>query len=154
MRLEDDHTTGLRRRLSLLVLALFAWTVAFPGCGVKTLPVVPKALPSAAVDDLAAHIDGNRVMLTWSRPPVKAEKNEKAAGFIVYRSKEPMSDAFCPDCPLIFKRIADVPVRFGFKGEFSYTETLQTGYHYRYKVIGHSSKGVAGEDSNIVVVDF
>lgn len=150
----NEHMPFKEINRRLLLTVLMAWAIAFPGCGVKTLPVPPKALPPAAVKDLEARMDGDRMTLTWSLPaPVEGSK-AKAAGFVVYRSKLPESDAYCPACPLVFQKVADVPVRFGSRGEFSYTETLQTGYHYRYKVIGHSSKGPVGEDSNIVSIDY
>jgi hypothetical protein len=34
-----------------------------------------------------------------------------------------------------------------------FRDTLEKGYRYRYKVIAYSTTGIAGKDSNVVVVE-
>jgi hypothetical protein len=93
-------------------------------------------------------------MLTWSIPREKEKVISDPSGFIVHRSKMPLSESDCKNCPVLFKRVADIPIEVKAserleKGSMTYTETLEKGYRYIYKVIGYT-KGVTSSDSNYV----
>ncbi|MEE8317323.1 MAG: hypothetical protein V3S13_00265 [Candidatus Omnitrophota bacterium] len=87
-------------------------------------------------------------------PKEEGEVTPDLSGFIVFRSKRPFSESDCKNCPVLFKRVADIPIEVKAsgrpeKGSMTYYETLEKGYRYLYKVIGYT-KGVTSSDSNYV----
>ena len=138
--------------LQLSILSIFVLFVS--GCGKKAPPVPPRQKKSHAVNDLHANIDGETLKLTWAISKEKGKIISDLSGFIVYRSKMLLLDSDCEVCPVPFKRVADIPIEAkGFeymkKGNSAYTETLEKGYRYIYKVIVYR-KGVTSSDSNYV----
>lgn len=123
------------------------------GCGRKEMPSAPRQVPPQSVTDLSAQVSGNEVVLRWSFSTA-LYGSEPIEKFAVFRSSEAVSER-CDGCPLMFKRLIDIPILEG-EGESSfltYRDTLEKGYRYRYKVIGYSAAGLAGRDSNIVTVE-
>jgi hypothetical protein len=123
------------------------------GCGRKEMPSAPRQVPPQSVTDLSAQISGNEVVLRWSFS-IALYGSEPIERFAVFRASEPVSES-CDNCPLMFKRLIDIPILEG-EGETSfltYRDRLEKGYRYRYKVIGYSTAGLAGRDSNIVMVE-
>lgn len=123
----------------------------FSGCGKKGLPVPPRHVQPPAINDLTASIDNDTLKLTWTIPG-KKEMIEGLSGFTVYRSKIPVSESDCKDCPLVFNRIFDMPVETKKiqdmeHDKITYHETLEKGYKYVYKVISYT-KWVKSDDSN------
>jgi len=73
----------------------------------------------------------------------------------VSRSKVRLADADCEDCPVLFERVADIPLEFAGRQkkemyEFTHTEPVETGYRYIYKVRAYARAKVPGPDSNLV----
>ena len=136
------------------VLQLLFSTVlclAFFGCGKKGLPVPPHHIQPPAINDLAASIDSDTLKLIWTIPGGE-KMTEGLLGFTVYRSKVPVSESDCKDCPLLFKPVSDISVETKtFQGsgnrESRYHETLEKGYKYVYKVVSYT-KWDRSADSN------
>jgi len=138
--------------LPFSILIIFVLLVL--GCGKKAPPVPPRQAKPPTVNDLRASIDGGILKLTWTIPKEKGRIISDLSGFIVYRSKMLLSDSDCRNCPVLFKRVADIPYEVsasGYmkKGNSTYTATLEKGYRYIYKVIVYR-KGVTSSDSNYV----
>jgi hypothetical protein len=138
--------------LPFSILIIFVLLVL--GCGKKAPPVPPRQAKPPAVNDLRASIDGDTLKLAWTIPREKGTIMPSLSGFIVYRSKMLLSDSDCKNCPVLFKRVADIPYEVrasGYmkKGNSAYTATLEKGYRYIYKVIVYR-KGVTSNDSNYV----
>ena len=138
--------------LPFSILIIFVLLVL--GCGKKAPPVPPHQAKPPTVDDLRASIDEGTLKLTWTIPREKGTIMSSLSGFIVYRSKMLLSDSDCKNCPVLFKRVADIPHEVsasGYmkKGNSTYTATLEKGYRYIYKVIVYR-KGVTSSDSNYV----
>ena len=138
--------------LQLSILSVFVLFVS--GCGKKAPPVPPRQKKPPAVNDLSASIDGDTLKLTWAIPKEKGKIISDLSGFIVYRSKMLLSDSDCKNCPVLFKRVADIPYEVSASGymkksNITYTATLEKGYRYIYKVIVYR-KGVTSRDSNYV----
>lgn len=119
------------------------------------MPVAPKREIPAAVTDLSYRLDGSLLTLTWSVP----ESESPVTGFRVYRSKVAKAETGCTRCPVEFSEVVklDRPVqRRGESGQprLQYSQNLDPGYHYIYKVITTSEKGQAGGDSNYVDLDY
>jgi len=137
--------------LQLSILSVFVLFVS--GCGKKAPPVPPHQKKSA-VNDLRANIDGDTLKLTWTIPREKGEIMPRLSGFIVYRSKMLHSDSDCKNCPVLFKRVANIPIEVrasGYmkKGTITYPESPEKCYRYIYKVIVYR-KGITSSDSNYV----
>jgi hypothetical protein len=133
-----------------LLLALCVIPFLFPACGKKRAPVPPRERPPAAIKDLKEAVQGDQLTLTWTAPSLK-----KLAGFYVYRSKKPVNEPECKDCPVLFTRVASILLEtVEDTSLFSYTETIEAGYHYIYKVTAYSVAGLVSNDSNYVEFTF
>jgi hypothetical protein len=145
---------GFSKDLILLVLIPVSFLLSLSCCGKKAPPIPPSQTQPPTVDDLGASIDRDELKLTWTIPKEKENVTPRMSGFIVYRAKTPLSESDCEDCPVLFERVADIPIEMKGSGnlkedEMTYDETLEKGYRYIYKVTSYS-KGATGNDSNYV----
>ena len=142
-----------RRQLFILMLVLLS---CFAGCGIKSPPLPPVQEMPNPVTDLRQTITDNVVTLTWSAPGEK--ENAVVERFSIFRSKIGL-DADCPECPLMYETAANINAGSeSWQGKaqetISYSEELETGYRYSYKVVGYTRDLVASADSNPVGFDF
>ena len=141
-----------------LIPAIIILVFLLPGCGKKALPVPPRQKPVPAVSDLKYNIDGDILTLAWTIPKGK----EKAApdGFIVYRYKRPISDSPCKNCPKLFKKVSDITPDIiidapGYENNnIEYSEEIEKGFVYTYKVVLYTKSGAQSRDSNYVDFKF
>ena len=136
-------------------LFLFAAICLLTGCGKKAPPIADNHSKLPAVNDLKSGIDGNILQLTWTAPSLKG----KLSGYTIYRSKTILSEPDCKHCPILFKRVANIPIKMNHSenvetDQMIYTETLEKGYKSIYKVILYTNSGVASSDSNYVYVIY
>lgn len=91
-------------------------------------------------------------MLSWTAPPTEWRVSGRYVGFFVYRSKVPLTAPACPTCPILFERVAAVPYKGEIPGEemITYTEAVEPGHHYIYKINAYTETGLTGGDSNLV----
>ncbi len=126
------------------------------GCGKKAPPQPPRGDRPPKVMDLSYSISENVITLSWTIPKTSDKARSPVAGFFIYCSKQSAVEADCPNCPIHFLKIGDVLVRRGAPGQLEstvvYTQTIEPGYRYIYKVKAYDDDGVAGRDSS--VVDF
>jgi len=96
--------------------------------------------------------EGDQVTLKWTTPEASRRMLSDLGGFFIYRSKQSLSTPECKDCPIFFTRIATVPYTGETPGteEITYSETLETGFRYIYKVTVFSKSGLTSGDSNTV----
>jgi len=142
---------GLILSFSILISVAFL----FFGCGRKGPPVPPRQAQPLVINDLTSSIEGNLLQLTWAIPGDDKKRPAALSGFIVHRSKESVSEPECKDCPILFQRVADIPIQAESSADLEkvvtvYTETLEKGFRYTYKVTVYTDTGVHGRDSNIV----
>jgi len=143
-----------------LVSILIAVFIVLPGCGKKGPPVPPRHKPVPAVSDLKYGIDGNILTLTWTIPKEKEKAKTAFDGFIVYRSKRPISDSDCKNCPKLFQKVSDIPANItidtpGYENNNSeYREEIEQGFVYTYKVVLYTKSGVQSRDSNYVEFNY
>jgi predicted small lipoprotein YifL len=140
-----------------LIALVIAIALLLSGCGKKGPPVPPRHEIPPPVTDLSWEINEQTLTLSWSVPQV--ESSIHLAGFKIYRSRKQLSVSDCPDCPGIFKPVADIlienPTSQDQNGEKKiYTEDMETGSRYEYKVIGYTENGISSPDSNIVGFDY
>ena len=126
------------------------------GCGIKNPPLPPVQEMPNAVTDLKETVTDNIVVLTWRTPDKKEDAVIERFG--IFRSTSSLEE-YCPECPIIFKKIADIHSGSDvWQGEakktISYSEELETGNRYSYKVIGYTWDNVASADSNLVGFNF
>lgn len=130
----------------LLICSLLALIPALAGCGKKGPPVAPRTIPLPVVADLSQAVKDGVVTLTWSAPAAGG-----VAGFHLLRAKIPIAEADCEDCPYVFERIADIPLESP-SAALTFSEPLETGYRYLFKINVYTTAETVGEDSN--TVDF
>ena len=141
----------MRFKFSILIII----TIILCGCGRKALPVPPRHEPPPAVNDLSSSIEGDMLRLSWTIPKANKRIISNLSGFVVYRSKTMVSGSECKKCPLLFKRIADVPVdvinqKDSKKNIMTYNEALEKGYRYSYKVTTYTDSGITGGESKCI----
>ncbi|WP_124327619.1 hypothetical protein [Desulfonema ishimotonii] len=140
----------MKRIVVILVLLL-----GMAGCGVKTFPVPPRRLPPPPAANLSAEVSGGTLTLSWQIQKAEDGKNA-AAGFRVYRSKEPVSEPDCKTCPVTYEQVADLAVSDTDreKGRMIHTESLEKGYRYKYKVTVYGVGEIVGQDSESVNIVY
>jgi predicted small lipoprotein YifL len=117
------------------------------GCGRKGPPLPPQYEEPPIVGDLQYEIKDNTVALRWSAPALQKQKENTAAGARLYRSRTSLKETGCKNCPPVFLMIRSIPLQ---SGVMQYTERLEHGYRYTYKVVLYDSNHREGADSNIV----
>ena len=143
--------------LAVGLLTILMWAGLMSACGVKTDPVPPNQAPPPAVADLTGELEKNRVTLTWSVPPGDAGA-AAVGGFRVLRAKEAITDDPCQDCSPRFFQVRDLAF-FPVSGslpegrDMVYSEDVEKGFIYKFKVVAYSPNGVEGEGSNEVVFE-
>ena len=133
--------------------ALFCLILLFlsASCGKKGAPVPPRELPPPPVGDLSMELSDDLLTLTWTLPKGKKKVVAGYSGFIVYRSQKALTDKECKGCPILFSRVADIPIAGEIPGEsMTYSETLEKGFRYIYKVTLYTKAGLFSGDSNMV----
>ena len=100
-------------------------------------------------------MDGGVLQLTWGIPAA-GEKAGEAVGFAVYRSATPIGKADCRGCPLTFQQVARISVTPSDRqaGRMRFSEPLEKGYRYRYKLRAYDAFGAGGDDSNTYSIDY
>ena len=152
--MRDWGIEALRKILLVLVFVLTGVVFMLSGCGIKAPPVAPEKIPPPAVKDLKGVIEGHTYKLTWSIPEAGPKATSGLTGFIVYRSKVPLSDSHCPACPVLFERVEAIPMKGKPNVKMKYIDTLQSGYRYTYKVITYNKKGAQSEDSSYTLIVY
>ena len=148
--------------LSMTALTLLSIVVAVSmiwGCGKKGPPVPPTGAMTPSVTDLAYEISQNTVKLSWTLPQPSETAQLPITGFLIYRSQQSTLEAACPNCPIVYKNIGDVPAKGPGSGEsrratITFTQVIEPGYRYIYKVNGYSNDGIRSKTSNIVEFIF
>jgi rRNA maturation protein Nop10 len=145
--------------LTMLTLVPATWmtsTFMLSGCGKKASPKPPSGNRPPKVTDLGYSISANTIKLSWTIPKTSDKAKSPATGFLIYRSKQSSAEDDCPNCPIYFLKIEDVPVRGGVSGKpepsVVFDQDIEPGYRYIYKVKAYDDDGVVGRDSN--VIDF
>ncbi|MGD8296824.1 MAG: hypothetical protein PVI94_00235 [Desulfobacterales bacterium] len=138
--------------LACVTLIIFASMLS--GCGRKAPPKPPRESSPPQVKDLGYSISEDSVELSWTIPETGDKYESPATGFLIYRSKQSVSEENCANCPITFTKIENVPVRGGISGRpessVVFAETIEPGYRYIYKIKAYDDDGVAGKDSNLI----
>jgi hypothetical protein len=144
---------------ALAVAMIMATAAVTGGCGKKGSPEPPTGSRPPRVKDLAYGVSQNTLKLSWNIPRPDEKAQSPVTGFLIYRAQQPIDDRECPNCPVMFKEIGDVPVRGAGPGQpgqppITFSETIEPGYRYIYKVHGYSDDGIRSRSSNFVEFVF
>ena len=144
--------------MAALVLVLAGSSLLWIGCGKKGPPRPPRRPLPPVVEDLEYSLRNDIVELSWTVPGAASPSNSLPAAVKVFRSRMSAEDASCENCPIRFAVSGDIPIHKQRSEKFepirmSYTEFVETGYHYVYKVAVFDENGIGGKDSNIVRFD-
>jgi hypothetical protein len=155
---QNDSYTHSKWMVALLLL-LIGSSLLWIGCGKKGPPRPPRRPLPAAVKDLEYSVRNDIVELNWTVPG-KEENRSVAppASVKVFRSRLSAEEADCENCPVRFTVSGDIPIhrKRSEKSKpirMSYSEFVEAGYRYIYKVIVFDEYGIGGKDSNIVKFD-
>jgi hypothetical protein len=148
-------TFNIDRRRCFQFLLLIILNVTWIGCGKKAAPVPPRRYIPPAVKDLSYRLTGDTLNLAWTIPEAKKNKITRIAGCMVFRAEISISDSDCQTCPAKFESVADLPLEGDrpnkvMPKDMRYSESLELGYRYTYKVNCYSKKGISSKDSNYI----
>jgi len=146
----------LRAALTLAVLALLAALSAGAGCGRKAPPEPLEIRQMARIKDLSYSLSAGTLRLTWTVPEESAVKTAPVSGFVIYRSQQSKAEKECSDCPRHFVEVGDIPVPAAGSGasKLVFSDQINPGYRYVYKVVAYSEGGQRGKDSNLVDFEY
>ena len=143
--------------LVLLALGFAIWmTSAFmlSGCGKKALPNPPSGNRPPKVIDISYNINETTIKLTWIIPKTSDKAKSPVTGFYIFRSKQSPIETDCLNCPIHFLKIGDILVKGDVSGKpersVVFSQTIEPGYRYIYKVSAYNDDGVAGQDSKLI----
>ena len=144
--------------LALFIFAFAGLNFYWIGCGQKGPPQPPHRPLPPAVKDLSYVVHNQIVELSWTVPGVESNKASPPAAVKVFRSRLTTEEASCENCPVRYSVSADIPIHQKRSDRsksirMSYTEFVEPGYRYIYKVAVFDEYGIGGEDSNIVKFD-
>jgi predicted small lipoprotein YifL len=151
-----NHSPAKITTATAIILTAMIWLAApviIGGCGKKGPPEPPSGNKPPPVMNLAYSVTGNTIKLSWTIPQTTEKAKSPVAGFLIYQFQQSAHEKECPNCPVIFKKIGDVPARSaGQSGSAAlvFTQTIKPGYRYIYKVKAYDDAGIASRDSNFV----
>ena len=149
-----------RPAIFALTIAMILATVAvMAGCGKKGPPEPPTGSRPPRIKDLGYGVSQNTLTLSWNIPQPDEKAQLPIVGFRIFRAQQPVSERECANCPILFKEIGDVPVRGAGPGQagqppIMFTDTIESGYRYFYKVHGYSDDEIWSRSSNIIQFNF
>jgi hypothetical protein len=149
-----SHSKSLAALLLLLAGLSFIWI----GCGKKGPPHPPRRPLPPKVKDLAYSLRNDMVELTWTVPGAASRSASPPAAVKVFRSRLSAEEAGCENCPIRYAVSGDIPIQKKQSEKskpikMSYSESVEPGYRYIYKVTVFDEYGIGGKDSNIVKFD-
>ena len=141
--------------IALTVMIWLAAAIIILGCGKKGPPEPPSGNKPAQVRDLAYSLSENTIKLSWTMPETTKKAKSPVTGFLIFRFQQSAHERECPNCPVIFKQVGDVPARRVGPGQpglapMVFSQTIDPGYRYIYKVKAYDDRGIASSDSNFV----
>lgn len=141
------------------IVALLGLPALLAGCGRKAPPVPPRRHPPPPVKELTRQIDDGRLTLSWRVPESEGSEYDEPAGFRILRARQPHDQA-CPRCPMTYEPVAELPLeelqqrRQNGSLEVTYTETIEEGYFYSYRVLSVSRRGTASPEAGQLFFDY
>jgi hypothetical protein len=153
---KDYYSHG--RWLGLFFFTLAGLSFLWIGCGKKASPRPPQRRSPPAVKDLSYAVDNRIVELSWTVQGADDRSASAPVGYKVFRSKLSAAESNCEKCPIRFAEIADLPIQMKRSEKakptrMRFTEVLEPGYRYIYKVIAYDEDGEGSQDSNTVKFD-
>lgn len=153
-----DRSYSHRKWIAAFLLMLAGSNFGWIGCGQKGPPQPPQRPLPPAVKDLSYVIQGEMVELSWTVPITESRKASSPVAVKVFRSRLTAEEAGCEKCPVRFALSGDIPIhqKRSVKSKtvrMRYTEAVEPGYRYLYKVIVLDEYGISSQDSNIIDFD-
>jgi hypothetical protein len=148
-----NQRLSINKGLWLTLIIIFF--ISGAACGRKAPPLPAEAVEPPVVENLKGGQENGKLRLAWPMP--EKVKAEALAGFYVYRAKDKLTDLPCSQCPDRFDKVADIPfdsVSLVLEKHVAYTEILEQGYRYRYRVTGYSAYGDEGPPSGVITIDY
>ena len=141
-----------------LLMALAVLSCVWQGCGKKGPPRPPKRPLPPVVQDLRHTLKNDVVELSWTLPSTAGGNIAKPATIKVLRASQTGQEIGCEECPLRFEIVAEIPVHAKASDKsgprrLQYSEIIDSGYRYIYKVILFDEYGYSGKASNSVKFD-
>jgi predicted small lipoprotein YifL len=128
------------------------------GCGQKGPPRPPRRPLPPAIKDLAFTNREGRVELTWTVADT-ADRDDSAPVVVkIFRARVAGEEVDCENCSVRYTAAGEIPIpkKRSERSEpirMRYTEFVEPGYRYFFKVIAYDEYGIGSNDSNVVQFD-
>lgn len=146
----SNYPTSCTKRARVVIL--LSVLLLGVGCGKKAPPIAPRQPEMTAVLDLIARYEDNTVFLSWHHPPSSAA----VTGYLVYKSGQVEDGSACKGCPILFEKVDTQPLDPKMRNtrhKLTWSQTVDSGFQYTFKVAPTQSSGARGPDSNFAVVN-
>ena len=144
---------GVKHSSVFYAVIVTALMIVLPACGKKGPPVPLTFAEPPVVTGLQVNLENNMAILQWPVPAWEESGGDSLAGFYVYRSQTALADKECEDCPVRYKKAAEIQINNN-KSSGTYSELLETGYQYSFKVSVYTDHGYEGEKSEVVSTEY
>ena len=142
----------MQYRIKFVVMAVMVLLIltGSMGCGKKAPPLPPLAFIPPVPIQLTYQLTADRVTLQWKLDP-ELQKKPGAIDMAVevYRAARALTEDACLECPLTFKKRAELPVT-----SVGHGESLERGYRYFYRLRTVKGNAVFSEYSETLSFDF
>ena len=144
---------GFKNAHAVCIAMVTALLVLLPACGKKAPPIPQTYVEPPVVEKIQTVLENSMAKIRWPVPEWEGKDENALSGFYVYRSQIALSEKPCEDCPVLFKKAADIRIKSN-KSDASYSERLEKGFRYSFKVSVYTDSGYEGEKSDIVTVEY
>ena len=157
-KLQHTRRSLYRTWLVCLFVSIGGISFVWLSCGKKGSPRPPERPLPPAVEDLRYAIQGDMVELSWTQPATAGGNASKPASIKVLRAVLSKEEIKCENCPVRFEAVAEIPIHTATSRKedlctLRYTEKIDLGYRYIYKVIVFDKYGIGSKNSNVVQFD-
>jgi predicted small lipoprotein YifL len=140
----------MKKVLFITIMVLLA------GCGKKGALILPEALVPAPIADLKVAQQGERFVVSWSRPDHQEGGGmlRDLAGFHLFRREVLPPGEDCEECPTAYRLITSVDLQYPkgvavFGDHYYFIDgDPATGKSFRYKVVSEKKDGIQSRASN------
>jgi hypothetical protein len=144
---------SIRHCSVFFAVLLTAMVIVLSSCGKKGPPMPQTFVEPPIVTGVQVILENNSATLRWPIPDWEEKGKDFIAGFYVYRSQEAFAEKTCADCPVRFKKVAEIQNKNNTSAG-SYSELLETGFQYYFKISVYTDNGYEGEKSEAVGIKF
>jgi predicted small lipoprotein YifL len=142
-------------RLIWVAAVILVSGFSLTACGKKGPPIPPKVIIPPPASNILLTRDKEQIALSWSIPDSLKVDEYHPWSAVIYRASRSLQETPCENCPLMFAKVAELPILQSDleNRKMTYEDGAKAGYRYWYKIVLVSDDGFSTEDSEAVSVE-